>query len=435
MFCWFYCFLFDIKYYSIFIERQQAFKYIYYIYSNRTSVTVTFFFFLSFFFSHKSLVIQLGFQLIFAIIVYLFIVQRRGTTLSYLIGYGIVIPLTLLYIPFELLEYLVIYNCTIKLAFTTLPTIVCFRTIEAMHNTSPSVVESSLGSYMIYYSTVSHFEWDNKTNKRKPITSTEIVSSALRILYFYIVTSLFLSFMIHVNYQLVPSSIELDSFNLSWDMLSWNHLVNTYCLAVLTYFVLALAFELVAFGEQVKGYSIKPIFNNPLWSSRSIREFWSRKWDLMIQRVLKYGAYLPTKKVVTGLLGVNNNNKNMSNVIGTIGAFLASGLLHEYCWIVIFYRYQEQQPQQAIDDEESLMVVFTPSFFKLTLFFLYNCGVMLLEDNYGKYVTFFEKWPCFVVSTMIVMIALPISHWFTGDWVVGGYFSDFAMGLWQIRKL
>ena len=176
--------------------------------------------------------------MIFAIIVYLFIVQRRGTTLSYFIGYGIVIPLTLLYIPFELLEYLVIYNCTIKLAFTTLPTIVCFRTIEAMHNTSPSVVESSLGSYMIYYSTVSHFEWDDKTKQRKHITNTEIVSSAFRILYFYIVTSLFLSFMIHVNYQLVPSSIELDSFNLSWDILSWNHLVNTYCLAVLTYFVL-----------------------------------------------------------------------------------------------------------------------------------------------------------------------------------------------------
>ena len=43
--------LFDIKYsYFLFIERQQAFKYIYYIYSNRTSVTVTFFFFFLLFF-------------------------------------------------------------------------------------------------------------------------------------------------------------------------------------------------------------------------------------------------------------------------------------------------------------------------------------------------------------------------------------------------
>jgi hypothetical protein len=33
------------------------------------------------------------------------------------------------------------------------------------------------------------------------------------------------------------------------------------------------------------------------------------------------------------------------------------------------------------------------------------------------------------------LTALPVSHWFTGDWVVGGYFADFTLALWRIKKL
>ncbi|KAL7559191.1 hypothetical protein ACA910_013198 [Epithemia clementina (nom. ined.)] len=369
------------------------------------------------------ILMQLFFQTIFAVIVYLTIIKRRGTTTSYLIGYGLVIPLAM-YIPFEMLEFFKVYNCTIKLAFATLPTIVCFRTIEAMHGTSPPVVESSVGTYIVYYSTVTHFEWDAKTKTRRKITSGEILSSLLRITYFFTAVSLWLSFMVHVNFQPMPSSIALNSFHLSWDLLSRSHLINAYCLAVLTYFVLATGFELTVFGEQLKGFATKSVFDNPLFSSRSIREFWGKKWDVMIQRVLKHGAFLPAKKAFA------DSGANISYAMGLFAAFLASGLLHEYSWAAIFYEYGEEEGKAV-----STVGSYSPKPLKLTAFFLYNALTMLIEHYYGRHITFFEKWPSFVVSTILVLTALPVSHWFTGDWAVGGYFSDFAIGLWHIRKI
>ena len=341
--------------------------------------------------------------------------------MSYLLGYGVIIPLSL-YIPFQMLEFFLVHNANVKLAFATLPMIVSFRTIEAMHGTSPAVVETSVGTYMVYYSTVSHFEWDAETKARRKITSGELVGALMRIAYFFTGVSLWLSFMMHVNFQPMQSNIPLDSFHLSWDLLSPAHIVNTYCLAVLTYFVLATGFELTTFGEQVKGYATKNIFDNPLFSSRSIREFWGRKWDLMIHRVLKHGAFLPAKKAF------EESGTTISYAMGMVAAFLASGLLHEYCWAVIFYQYAPAEEQSAASS-------FSPIPLKLTLFFLYNGLTMFIEHHYGRHITFFETWPSLVVSTLLVLTALPISHWFTGDWALGGFFSDFAIGLWHIRKL
>jgi hypothetical protein len=35
----------------------------------------------------------------------------------------------------------------------------------------------------------------------------------------------------------------------------------------------------------------------------------------------------------------------------------------------------------------------------------------------------------------VVLTALPVSHWYTGDWAVGGYFQHLSVGLWLIRRV
>eukprot|EP00527_Entomoneis_sp_CCMP2396_P009187 CAMPEP_0198137908 /NCGR_PEP_ID=MMETSP1443-20131203/1339_1 /TAXON_ID=186043 /ORGANISM="Entomoneis sp., Strain CCMP2396" /LENGTH=423 /DNA_ID=CAMNT_0043799481 /DNA_START=229 /DNA_END=1500 /DNA_ORIENTATION=- len=374
-----------------------------------------------------ALLIQLFFQIVFAVLIYKLIVQKRGSSSSFitspfLLGYGVIMPVAL-YIPFEIMEFLLARNRSVKMGFALLPTIVCFRCIEAMHGTSPAAVENSLTNYVTYYTTVSHFEWDEKTMERRKITAREIGVAFVRIVYFFTAASLWLSFLIHVNYQPMESTVALDSFHLSFDLLHPAHLINTYCLLVLVYFVLATGFELTTFGEQIKGYATKPIFDNPLFSSRSIREFWGKKWDLMIHRVLKHGAFLPARKV----FAESGYTPAVSNGMGTLAAFFASGLLHEYTWACIFYEYR--------DDDECEENCFSPLPSKLTLFFLYNCVTMLIEHYYGRHLTFFESWPSIIVSTLLVLTALPVSHWYSGDWVVGGYFDDFSVGLWHIKRV
>lgn len=374
-----------------------------------------------------TILIQLLFQMIFAFVVYRLIVQQRGKAASktglYLIGYGLIIPLAL-YIPFPLMEFVQVQNKIIKLGFTTLPMIVCFRTVEAMHGTSPAVVEKSLGTYLVYYSTVSHFEWDETKGERRKITARELMTAFLRISYFFVAVSLWLSFMTHVNFNPAKSTVPLDSFHIGWDLLSPAHLLNAYCLAILTYFVLATGFEMTTFGEQVKGYATKPIFDNPLFTSRTLRQFWGQKWNSMIQRVLRYGAYLPARQAFA------DSGKNVSNLIATLVTFLASGIMHEYVWLVIFF-------QMGSDGEEAQGGTKADSFFpfKLTLFFLYNGLTFLIEHKFGHHITWFHSWPSIIVSTGLILTALPVSHWFTGDWVLGGFFSDFVVGLWHIKKV
>jgi hypothetical protein len=56
---------------------------------------------------------------------------------------------------------------------------------------------------------------------------------------------------------------------------------------VLLYLTLKTGFELTAFGENMKGYATETIFDAPFTKSRTATEFWTKRWNLMIQRFLK----------------------------------------------------------------------------------------------------------------------------------------------------
>jgi hypothetical protein len=73
--------------------------------------------------------------------------------------------------------------------------------------------------------------------------------------------------------------------------------------------------------------------------------------------------------------------------------------------------------------------------FKDTAFFMW-CGLtMILSEPIGCLppVQWMAKnLPRAVISTLVVMTALPFAHWFAGDWIVGGYFRQFSMGTFKI---
>ena len=98
--------------------------------------------------------LQIPIQCMFAMVIYIFIIKRKGTTNAYLLGWGVIIPLAC-FIPYMLLDFLDVRNKAIKLAACNIPSIVVFRTIEAMMDTAPTkVVEASIQNYMVYYTTI-----------------------------------------------------------------------------------------------------------------------------------------------------------------------------------------------------------------------------------------------------------------------------------------
>jgi hypothetical protein len=361
--------------------------------------------------------IQQALQVAAAILVYTSVVKQRGTTGAYLIGWGFVFPIFWL-IPYYLLEFLDIQSKVIKMAAGTPAFIVCLRCIEAMYDTSPATVENSLNSYIAYYTTLLQFDWDPKTGSRRKITRSEFTTSLLQLSSFLLLLSIVLSFELAYDFEPFQSRVQLENFHFNVDLLSFGHLANAYCLAVTVYLTLAFGFGLTAFGEHVKGYYTKPIFFNPLFTSLSPSDFWGRKWNLMIHRMLKHGAFLPARKVVGTKLAV-------------FWTFVVSGLLHDYIWSLIFYQHEHTR-----NADGQCLDCFAPTAAKLTAFFAWNGIVMLLERKLARHFdTITKHLPVPLISSLVVMTALPVSHWYSGDWARGGCFQDLSIGLWKIRKI
>jgi hypothetical protein len=396
----------------------------------------------------KVLIIQIFFQCFMAVFIYYGIVKRRrllpissskskddttntkkeitadhrwNTTKytlpieSYLFGWGIVIPLSF-YIPYCIVYVFHIQNKSIKLSTATTTFIVAFRCIEAMYHTSPHTVEYNINTYLIYYSSLLHFQWNHITHKRRKIRIVEFIHNTLSFIGTLILLSIVLSYEMHYNFEPFVTPIrQIDNVNFTLDIFHIGHILNMYLLAILTYLTLSFGLEITGIGEQVKGYYTNPIFHNPLFTSRSPSDFWSRKWNNMIHTILKYGTFYPAQQYLS---------KRMALLL----TFAMSGLMHEYVWTLIFYHHP--------DDDKGEEFKFIPQLSKVTAFFTWNGIIMLLERPLTPYIRpISSKLPTIVVSTLVVLTALPVSHWYTGDWVVGGVFRNLSLGCWTIRKV
>jgi hypothetical protein len=144
-----------------------------------------------------------------------------------------------------------------------------------------------------------------------------------------------------------------------------------------------------------QGLDTKPVFSNPLSTSRSPSEFWGRKWNLMIHRILKFGAFLPARQYV-------------SNEMAVLWTFIVSGLVHDYVWSLLFYQHEHTKNEDGV-----CLDCFVPAVLKLTAFFFWNGAVMLLERPIGRVPeSHHEAYPDSNMSTLVVFTALPVSHWY-----------------------
>ena len=138
------------------------------------------------------------------------------------------------------------------------------------------------------------------------------------------------------------------------------------------------------------------------------------------------GVYKPAKK-----LGYSTN-------IASMATFIGSGLLHDLTWAVMFRSTKHDY------DENGNCVVgrcwYPPNIGKQTAFFLW-CGVtVMLEKPMGKLLAPAVQWimarniflPTVVISTLVVITALPFAHWYAGDWIVGQYFHNLSLGLFRV---
>jgi hypothetical protein len=143
--------------------------------------------------------------------------------------------------------------------------------------------------------------------------------------------------------------------------------------------------------------------------------------ELMCLLFFQGGVFLPSQKF-------------FHTKIAVFLTFLASGLFHDFIHTCVFYNHSSRFEKNGTCDG----TCYFPMYGKLTAFFLYTGVIMLLQRPLGRIAPF--QWmasnlPAPIKATLLVFIHLPVAHWYYGDWVAGGYFRNFAVGLWHFRKL
>ena len=110
----------------------------------------------------------------------------------------------------------------------------------------------------------------------------------------------------------------------------------------------------------------------------------------------------------------------------TLAAFLVSGLEHEHVWQLVFYVASFQEGQDP----------YIPSLGKSLLFFGWNELLLVAENGLvgkDKWEAWIEPYPKVSVSLCVVLMALPVGHFFTGDLVEKGFMADLSTAFLLVR--
>ena len=122
--------------------------------------------------------------------------------------------------------------------------------------------------------------------------------------------------------------------------------------------------------------------------------------------------------------------------------FFISGVLHEYyTTLLTFHDTSSDECVNGTNGESNhrdSSSCFAPVYFKVLAFFAWNGILVLLERPLSKTrvcQALKELLPVPVISTLVLMPALPVAHWFVTDWVLGGFYLDLSMAFWTIVKI
>lgn len=109
--------------------------------------------------------------------------------------------------------------------------------------------------------------------------------------------------------------------------------INPFIILILygfhIYFALEIILAIVATMARVSlGAELEPTFNEPLLST-SLQDFWGRRWNIMVTRILRPSVYEPVHKLSEKLLG-----REWASLPAVLGTFVVSALMHE---LIFFY--------------------------------------------------------------------------------------------------
>lgn len=347
-----------------------------------------------------------------ATVIYYGIIQRRRSTTALLLCWGVAIPFSVA-LPFYLIKEFHVCNRAVLVACAMTPTLLPFRALEALFGFSPDSVEHSLSNYSIYYSSPIEFVFDSATKSPTRAAREDVIRKGRGLITNVLSASVLLSIMEACSYEPFETH---DSDN----PLSPSRLMNNLLAALLTCSTISTGTS--AFGFVISallGRLTMDVFDNPMFLSDSITDFWSNRWNRLVHGVLKRGVYKPVRSMLD------------SREFAAAATFFASGLLHEF----ILTLYATPSPSYAHDPAS--YISYTPVYGNQFLFFSYNGCLMCFEYLLFSWMRKYQvqvHLPSWAKSILVISLALPVSHWFTDEYVRSGVFAHFSVGFPIVKR-
>jgi hypothetical protein len=208
----------------------------------------------------------------------------------------------------------------------------------------------------------------------------------------------------------------------SWDLLP--HLYDTFVQAYMLNVALSLSMTGVsALAGLLTGVQMEDrVSDHPLLLSESVSDFWGRRWNILIHVALKRSMYKPVRAAM------DSNKNKYSRTFASLAVLCVSGLYHEYVCALLFFVTGVSATTGG--GCQGLLSVLLLRLLDRQAANLFGWNGILIALEYwivgqqAPNVLTPKLQPRLLLrSHLVVLLALPVGHLFTGDLVQAGYFD------------
>lgn len=196
-----------------------------------------------------------------------------------------------------------------------------FRLLELMFSTGPKGFDVSAKNFIVYFVAQVEVCFDDKAQlmPRPAGMLWRIIWELLQTAMFCLAT---LSIGRATDYTPMLDS-GTDAANLPLFGFPYS-LPSSWLQALNVFLMLNISMTFQRLVIAVLGFNSMEVMRNPLMRSTSVRDFWGRRWNLLIHKLMKRTFFTPFAA-----------RSRLARHAGGLLAFVASGLFHEYMWLAV----------------------------------------------------------------------------------------------------
>jgi hypothetical protein len=286
---------------------------------------------------------------------------------------------------------------------------------SAMYGCAPTHVSSSLAAYAHYCGSPITLQYDQKEKKYIKTTIQDFLSHLKGFSISMFLLGAIQSFAMISHFEPFGSFAGQPWYNLS-RLLHPAQFGNNLVVGFIMQGYLFTATEgLITATILLTGYKCEHVMENAIMTATSPSQFWGKRWNRLVHSVLKRGVYIPLRK------------HSVPRQWAAAGAFLASGIFHE--WLLTFV-FQPLPFELGPNGECVFPLCYQPSLGGSTAFMLYNAFVIMIEYAVGgtkPVAMFVTHVPTPLRTVALIMLGLPVVHWFCDPYTISNFFDHAAI--------